>query len=51
MRMSVAMLIPEEKYQKGNVSRQDSAMLGTMMEMGKHESPRRTACTHAQMQT
>jgi hypothetical protein len=51
MRMSVAMLMPEEKYQIGRVSRQTLAMLGTMMEMGRHERPRRVAWTHAQTQT
>ena len=51
MRMSVAMLIPEEKYHIGSVSRQVSTMLGTMIEMGKQESPRSVAWTHAQRQT
>lgn len=51
MRMSVAMLMPDEKYQTGSVSRQTPAMLGTMKEMGKHASPRIVACTHAHTQT
>lgn len=51
IRISVAMLMPEEKYQMGSVSRQTSAILGTMKEMGKHASPRRTAWTHVQRQT
>jgi hypothetical protein len=51
MRMSVAMLMPEEKYQMGSVSRHVPAMLGTMMPMGRHASPRRAAWTHAQRQT
>jgi hypothetical protein len=51
MRISVAILMPEEKYQIGSVSRQVLAILGTIMWIGKHASPRRMACTHAQTQT
>lgn len=51
MRMSVAILMPEEKYQMGSVPRQILAILGMMKEIGKHASPRRVACTHAQTQT
>lgn len=51
MRISVAMLMPEEKYQMGSVSMQVLAMVGTMMAMGKHASPSRVAWAQAQTQT
>lgn len=40
---SVARLIADEKYQIGNVSRQKPAVLGTIIAIGRQESPRRVA--------
>lgn len=51
MIISNSMLIADEKYQIGRVSRQMPAVLGWMKEIGRQERPRRTACTQAQMPT
>lgn len=48
---SVARLMADEKYHMDSVSRQNPAVLGTMNEMGKQETPRSVACTHAQITT
>jgi hypothetical protein len=45
---SVAMLMADEMYQTGSVSRHQPAVLGTRIETGKHEVPRRVAWTQAQ---
>ena len=45
------MLMPDEKYQMGSVSRQMSAMRGTMYWMGRQDRPRRTAWAQAQRHT
>ena len=51
MTTSVAMLMADERYQTGSVSRHQPAVLGTRAEMGRHEMPRRVAWTQAQMMT
>jgi hypothetical protein len=51
MMISVAMLMPDEKYQMGSVSRQMLIVLGAMTLMGRHARLSKVACTHAQRQT
>jgi len=51
MRTSVVMLIADEMYQTGSVSKHQPAVLGTRAEMGRHDMPRRVAWIQAQRMT
>lgn len=42
------MLMADEMYHTGSVSRHQPAVLGTRIETGKHEVPKRVVCTQAQ---